>query len=152
MTRSSASSPSPALIRVIDISGLLVSALCAVHCAVTPLLLVALPFVGWQAWETPLRLAAVFIGIGAVGMGALFHRNFSVVWMLLLGIVLLGIATLLHGHLIPELVVSVAASAALIRAHWLNTRACAASGHDCPPARVANSLGSGSRKTPHHHP
>jgi hypothetical protein len=129
-----------------DVGGLLVSAVCAVHCAVTPLLLVALPFVGWQAWETPLRLAAVFIGIGAVGMGALFHRNFSVVWMLLLGIALLGVATLLHGHFIPELLVSVAASTALIRAHWLNTRACAQSGHDCPPARVAHSL------NPHRHP
>ncbi|HEX2879704.1 MAG TPA: MerC domain-containing protein [Polyangiaceae bacterium] len=143
---------SPALIRVIDVGGLLVSSLCAVHCALTPVLLVALPFVGWQHWEMPLRLAAVLIGIGAVGLGALFHRNFSVVWTLLFGIVLLGVASLLHGQLIPELLVSVAASAALIRAHWLNTKACANSGHDCPPARVANSFGPGSRKNPHHHP
>jgi hypothetical protein len=150
MTRSTASSLSPTLIRVIDIGGLLVSALCAVHCALTPVLLVALPFVGWQEWETPLRLAAVLVGVGAVGLGAVFHRNFKVVWTLLVGIALIGVASLLHGHFIPELVVSVAASVALIRAHWLNTRACADSGHDCPPARAA--FGSSSRNVPHHHP
>jgi hypothetical protein len=150
MTRSAASSLSPSLIRVIDIGGLLVSALCAVHCALTPVLLVALPFVGWQAWETPLRLAAVLVGVGAVGLGALSHRNFKVVWPLLVGVVLIGLASLLHGHFIAELVLSIAASIALIRAHWLNTRACADSGHDCPPARVA--FGTGSRKVPHHHP
>jgi hypothetical protein len=143
---------SPALIRVIDVGGLFVSALCAVHCALTPVLLVVLPFVGWQHWETPLRLAAVLIGVGAVGLGAVFHRNFNVVWTLLVGIALLGVASLLHDHLIAELLVSVTASVALIRAHWLNTKACANSGHDCPPARVANSFGPSPSKTPHHHP
>lgn len=148
MIRSAATTTlSPTLIRVIDIGGLVVSALCAVHCALTPVLLVALPFLGWQNWETPLRLAAVAVGISAVGLGALFHRNVSVVWPLLLGVVLIGVASLLHGSLVLEVTVSIAASAALIRAHWLNTKACARAGHDCPPARMATSL-----KVPHHHP
>lgn len=127
---------SPSTLRLLDIGGFWVSSACAVHCAVTPLVLVALPFVGWQSLELWLRGAAIGVGLIAIGGGALFHRTARAVPSLLVGIALIVVASLLHGSLIAESGVSVLASLALLRAHWLNTRACAKVCHDCPPARA----------------
>jgi hypothetical protein len=127
--------------------------LCAVHCAVTPLVLVMLPFLGWQSLEWPFRLGAVSVGIVAVGAGAAFHKNRSVVRPLLIGIALIAVASLLHwahviagggltsmGAVVLEVAVSIAASASLIRAHWLNSKACSKVCHDCPPAHTIAAL------------
>ena len=134
--RSAPAAASPVAIRVLDAGGLTLSSLCAVHCAVTPVVLVALPMLGWQAFEAWLRLGAISIGLFAIGAGAWFHRTARPLPPLLIGIFLIGVASLLRSSLIAETLVSVAASAFLLRAHWLNTRACARICHDCPPAQL----------------
>lgn len=113
----------------------MLSGLCAVHCAVTPLLVGVLPaFAGADA-ESGLRRVLLLMGLVGVGLGSWLHRDRRALAPLS-GAFLLA-ALLEVGAVVPawEVFLSLAISAFLIAAHALNTRACNAQCHDCSPAR-----------------
>jgi hypothetical protein len=108
----------------LDRVAIVLSALCAVHCALTPLLLLGLPLLGSHEFERGMRLILGTLGLIAVGTGVLLHRNWRAAPFLALG--LLGFAGLelygVHGRV--EAVLSVVAAGFLITAHVQNWLLC----------------------------
>jgi MerC mercury resistance protein len=116
--------PSPArssLIPGLDRLGIWLSAGCAVHCAVTPVLLLVAPVLGSALFENTLRLVLVSLGVGAVLWGIVSHRSLRALpW--LLAAVALFVWLVLHHETPHEALLSVFASTLLIGAHWTNLR------------------------------
>lgn len=124
-----------ASLRWVDACAAMLSGLCAVHCAVTPLLVGVLPaFAGADA-ESGLRRVLLSMGLVGVGLGSWLHRDRRA--LAPLGGAFLLAALLEVGAVVPawEVFLSLAISAFFIAAHALNTRACNAQCHDCSPAR-----------------
>jgi hypothetical protein len=131
------------MLRYVDAAGVAVSSICAVHCALTPVVLLLLPLAGASHLESTLRIIAVTIAVLAVGGGAFFHRNFKVLPPLGIGIGILLLALRMEPGSLGDIVLSILASGALIAAHVLNTRACRRSGHDCAPAQALANIDRG---------
>ncbi len=114
-----------------DKLGIFLSGLCAVHCLLTPILLIALPMAG-EIFESEWvhGLMALFIlpiGLYAFWSGYKHHRQWKVLTMGCVGLFLvLGELVLPHefvheiGHHTPTIL----GSTLLIFAHVLNRRAC----------------------------
>lgn len=135
---SSAASASPATatsVRFVDLCGVALSALCAVHCAVTPVLVTVLPAVAGEGTEIGLRRVLLSLGLVGVGLGTALHRDRRAL-VPLAGALMLALL-LEVGAVVPvwEVFVSLAVSALLIAAHALNTRACNTHCASCAPAR-----------------
>ncbi len=116
--------------QVADRIAIALSGLCAVHCALTPVLLSVLPFLGSHAFEDKARLALGTLGIVAIGFGMWVHRSARALPFLLAALGLFVWLTLSHPPY--EEALSVLASALLIAAHWTNlraVRACDRHGH-----------------------
>jgi hypothetical protein len=123
------------------------SALCMVHCALTPLLILAWPLVGSHDFDAVTRLALAGLGLSGVGLGTWLHRNHKAVAPLcvaLVSFVSLAVYEAITGHhpaFAFEFGLGLLGSFALMGAHALNTRACRESDHDCAPGRwFADSL------------
>ncbi len=132
MSLSSPTSKNVSSVRVLDACGAVLSGLCAVHCALTPLLITALPALASHGVETSFRRCLVFVGIVGVGLGAWVHRSRDALWPLGGAIVL---ATLFELHVISmtwEVFPSLALSAFLITAHAQNSKACHEKLECCP--------------------
>ena len=111
-------------LRRLDQLGIGLSGLCAVHCAATPLLLLLLPLSGVHEIEEGLKLVLGSLGLVAIGIGTSHHRRLDVALWLAAALMLLVVATIFRFSLGVHVTLSIVASAVLIRAHWLNTRAC----------------------------
>ena len=111
----------------LDVVGTFLSALCAVHCVATPFVVAFLPFLGGLHSRLPPILAVV--ALVAVGGGALVHRDTPPLVPLGPGIALLAAV---HAFPAQAVALSVVASAFLISAHFLNTRACRRACAACP--------------------
>lgn len=136
-----------ASLRWVDACAAVLSGLCAVHCAITPLLVGVLPAFASDDTEMGLRRALLAMGLFGVGMGTLLHRDRRA--LVPLGGALLLALLLEVGAVLPawEVFLSLAISAFLVTAHALNTQACNARCTGCAPARFwaarAQSLGRG---------
>jgi hypothetical protein len=110
----------------LDTVAITLSGLCAIHCAALPLLMLALPFVGSHEFEETLRWSLGCVGVLIVGLGVWSHRNMRAILPLVLALALFVACGVEGAHGPLEIVLSLAASACLITAHWLNTAACRA--------------------------
>lgn len=112
----------------LDRAGILLSALCAMHCALTPILVAVAPFLFTAEFE--FRTKAVLLSLAgiALGWGFISHRSWKPLVWLAVALGAFGVAELVVDE--PgsgehwEIVATVLASAALIMAHVTNTRAC----------------------------
>ncbi len=114
----------------LDALGIGASLLCAVHCALLPLLMTAIPlfgtsFTGHGLGEYILLGTSFVIGCVALGRGY-FYRHQRILPLLLFS---LGFVILVAGHFIPaihdwELLMIAIGAVAIIVAHWLNIRHC----------------------------
>jgi hypothetical protein len=122
-------------VRLVDLCGVALSSLCAVHCAVTPVLVTVLPAVAGEGTEAGLRRVLLTLGLVGVSLGTALHRDRRAL-VPLSGALMLALL-LEVGAVVPswEVFVSLAVSALLISAHALNTRACNTHCHSCAPAR-----------------
>jgi MerC mercury resistance protein len=107
---------------VADRVAIALSAVCAVHCAVTPVLLAVMPFLGSAAFETGMRLVLSTLGVCAIGFGALVHRSLRSLPFLAVALLLFGLLAARHDDIPHEELVSVIASLFLVAAHWTNLR------------------------------
>jgi hypothetical protein len=125
----------------VDALGIWLSAICIVHCALTPLVLLVLPLLGSHDFDLFARFGLATVGVVGVGIGTWLHNNKSALPLLVLALALFGTLggfELVSGDHPPaalEFGVGLLASFALMGAHALNTRACRESDHDCPPGR-----------------
>lgn len=114
----------------LDRAGIALSAICALHCALTPLLVAVAPFLFTTEFEFRTKAVLLSLAVVALGWGFVTHRSYKpLVW---LGVALgaFGAAEWLghgegaaHGAGV-EIALTVLASLALITAHFANVRAC----------------------------
>ncbi len=122
----------------LDRLGITLSLLCAIHCALTPILVAVAPLLFTAEFE--FKTKALLLGLAgvALGWGFITHRSWRPIVWLGIALVAFGVAEWLgHGghhteHIVGaavhaewlEIGVTVLASAALIMAHMANTQAC----------------------------
>jgi hypothetical protein len=105
------------------------SLLCAVHCALLPVLLAALPALGLGGFELVdidqgFTIFATLLGVTTLGVGYRRHRAFRA-WMVLipgLFLVWLGSFGALHDHSLAHSLVMVAGGLLIAAAHLVNLR------------------------------
>lgn len=121
--------------RAADRLGVGAAWLCALHCALWPLLLALLPALG--AWnlagiEEGFVVFAAILGLGSLVMGYRRHRTFRAFWFLLPGLVLLAVGafTEVHENLVWHAVIMTAGGVLVGLAHLVNLRLCHGHVHD----------------------
>lgn len=114
-----------------DKLGIFLSSLCAIHCLVTPLLVLALPVMGEffeQEWvHLTMALFVVPVGLFAFWSGYKHHHQGKVFALGVLGLSMVGGASLAPHEWVEfwgHDMVTILGSMFLIIAHVLNRRAC----------------------------
>ncbi len=116
----------------LDKLGMSLSLICAIHCAVTPLIILSLPIMAryyvahpWFHWVMALMIVPV--GLWAFISGYRHHGKSSVLILGVAGLIIIGIVPVFfHSSLSywSEPVVMIVGSALLISAHWINRKSC----------------------------
>ena len=112
------------------------SVLCALHCLLTPLIILSIPFLARYYLAHPMFhfiLAATIspVGLVAFGAGIRHHHNWKVLLMGIPGLILVSVTPyLVHIQNWPlnEQVLMVIGSVLLVWAHLLNRRSCQSCG------------------------
>jgi hypothetical protein len=125
----------PVLHQVADRLGASAAWLCAIHCALWPLVLALAPAFGawmWTGWEEAFVVFAAVLGLGSLAVGYRRHRVFRAFWFLLPGLALLIVATVteIHEHLVWHAVMMTAGGLLVGIAHLVNLRLCHGHVHD----------------------
>nr|WP_225444698.1 MerC domain-containing protein [Pseudomarimonas arenosa] len=112
-----------------DRLGMVASTLCAVHCALLPILIAMLPslglgLLGRADLDQAFVLFASLLALTTLTQGYRRHRTFRAWWFLLPGVALLwvGAYTSLHTHGVLHTSLMVAGGSLLATAHWVNLR------------------------------
>lgn len=114
-----------------DALGIATSIICAIHCALLPLLLSSLPLFGIniinnQAFEFFMIFLAFAIGIYSLWHGyKKHHQRILPVILFSLGIILLFIKQYLHQHF---LILLIPAVILIVSSHIINFRSCSKAG------------------------
>jgi hypothetical protein len=116
-------------LRTADKVGFAASFLCAVHCALLPLVVAFLPAVGlnlggWLDFDQAFVVFASLLGGTTLAMGYRRHRAFHAWALLLPGLALVWAAsfTSLHDHTAAHMALMVLGGSLLAAAHLLNLR------------------------------
>ena len=104
--------------------------ICAVHCALTPLLLAAIPSLGLSAWlgdgfEQGFVVFVTVLGLFSLLWGYRRHRAFRALTLLLIGLAALWAGVLytpLHHSLVPHAIVMTLGGTLVGLAHVVNLR------------------------------
>ena len=112
-----------------DRVGVLGSTLCALHCALLPLAIAALPALGLNGaalidLDQAFTVFATLLGVTTLSVGYRRHRAFRA-WLWLipgLALIWLGSFGVLHTHSVAHAVVMVAGGLTIATAHLLNLR------------------------------
>ncbi len=115
---------------LLDRFGATGSLLCAIHCAVTPLLLAALPALGLSLWfdgslEWVLVVFVTLLGLFSLGWSYRRHRALRALGVLVTGLAALWAGLLyppLHAAVVPHAVVMTFGGTLVGMAHLLNLR------------------------------
>ena len=115
-----------------DKVGIFLSSLCAIHCLITPILLLLVPVLGEayahnHEFHIVMALFVVPVAYFAFFSGYRHHRKLGVLLSGLLGATMIGAAAFLPHEMVEfyELdVVTIAGSLILVTAHLINRKAC----------------------------
>ena len=130
---------SPDVTSELDKTGMTASLLCAVHCAVMPMIITLLPLLGlgflandWLEWGFVGISAA--LGVASLCMGFRTHRSRRALWILGAGLALLVLGRIAEkNHMgVMGVPVVVAGGCTVAASHFLNRKMCA-SCHRCHP-------------------
>lgn len=115
----------------LDRLGMATSALCAVHCAATALLMGALTAVGagglGNAWvEGVFLTASVVLGAVSLGHALKRHRSMQPMLWFVTGLTLLLVVRPLAPGDVAEVCAVAVGAICVVRAHWINARLIAA--------------------------
>ncbi len=106
------------------------SAICAVHCMVIPIVLILFPVVTWIHWSrimdvVALSVAAVF-GLGGCTLSLRHHRDFSPLSLVITGLMLNATGRFASSHLGPFLAQTLIVGGPLMMAYglWKDRRLC----------------------------
>lgn len=118
------------LTRLLDRFGATGSMICAVHCALTPLLMAAIPSLGLSVWlgdgfERGFVVFVTVLGLFSLLWGYRRHRAFRALTLLLVGLAALWAGVLyapLHESLVPHAIVMTLGGTLVGLAHVVNLR------------------------------
>lgn len=121
----------------LDKMGIFLSFLCAVHCVLTPIIMLSLPIMARYYLAHPLfhLVLALFIfpiGFLAFYQGYQHHRRALVFYLGVPGLLIVSVVpTFFHEYLNmwTEPILMVLGSALLVLAHWTNRRSCSCEIH-----------------------
>jgi hypothetical protein len=116
----------------LDKMGMFLSLLCAVHCILTPMLILSLPimaryYMAHPAFHWILALMIFPVGVLAFYHGYRHHRRSLVFFLGIPGLLIVSVVpTFFHAYLNlwSEPLAMVMGSGLLVSAHWLNRRSC----------------------------
>jgi hypothetical protein len=119
-----------AIRQILDRFGATGSLLCAVHCALTPLVLAALPSLGLGLWahhgiEFGLVMFVTLLGLSSLIWGYRTHRVFRALKLLLVGLTILWMGIFLrplHEAVVPHAITMTTGGILVATAHLLNLR------------------------------
>lgn len=122
--------PHPHPHRLLDRLGATGSLLCAVHCALLPLVIALLPSLGLAAWlgegfERGFVLFATLLGLFTLVQGYRRHHAVRALWLLVPGLLVLWTGVLyapLHQSLVPHAVAMTFGGTLVGLAHLANLR------------------------------
>lgn len=127
-----------------DRIGLLGSLLCALHCALLPVLIALLPTLGLGGaslidFDQAFTVFATLLGITTLSLGYRRHRTFRAWIVLIPGLALVWWGSFfgLHDHSLAHVGVMVSGGFAIAAAHLLNLRLSHAAGSRAFSARAA---------------
>ncbi len=114
-----------------DQVGMMVSSLCFVHCVVTPIFILSLPWLG-EYFHDPLFHIFIFLLVVPIGLYAFFqgyshHKNKSVLALGIPGLFAVGLGAFVPeriAHQIGHESLTIVGSILLISAHYINRRVC----------------------------
>ncbi len=129
--------PLPTLRHLLDRCGATGSLLCAVHCAVLPLVLALAPSLGLSFWlgdgvELAIVVFVTLLGLFSLVLGYRRHKALHALALLLPGLALLWLGLLydpLHHSVVPHAVVMTLGGALVGIAHLVNLRLNHGHGH-----------------------
>ena len=126
---SSPDDPSAVLLSRGDRVGMIGSVLCAVHCALLPLVLAVVPTLGLGAFalvdiDQAFTVFATLLGVTTLSFGFRRHRAFHAWVFLIPGLALVWLASFspLHDHSVWHVLMMVAGGASMATAHFVNLR------------------------------
>lgn len=116
--------------RLLDRFGATGSMICAIHCALTPVLLAAIPSLGLSVWlgdsfERAFVVFVTVVGLFSLMWGYRRHRAFRALTLLLVGLGLLWAGLLcapLHDSVVPHAIVMTLGGGLVGLAHFVNLR------------------------------
>jgi len=112
-----------------DSTGIIASALCAVHCALLPVLLSISAFSGLAFLDNPLLERIFLCGSMALGISSLlpgyfrYHRKVTAIGILLFGFLCIALSVITH-HVIAEVIFVTLGAMMIALAHFLNRKMC----------------------------
>jgi hypothetical protein len=115
----------------IDFIGITASTLCAVHCAITPLLLSILPLIGAEFLDNPmveytLIFSSMTIAIVSMSMGFFrHHRKILPALIMIGGFGLILISRIVENKL-AEIILSASGGLSIALSHYINWQSCKA--------------------------
>ena len=119
----------------LDQFGIWLSAVCAVHCMVMPVVLIFFPVLTWIHWSRimdviALGVAALF-GLGGCLLGLRHHRNAVPLSLVLVGLTVNTSGRFAAPHLGPFLSQTLVIAGPMVMAYglWRDRRLCRCSGH-----------------------
>jgi hypothetical protein len=119
----------------LDRLGIWLSAICAVHCAVVPIVLIIFPVWSWVHWSRimdviVLSIAAVF-GLGGCVLSLRHHRDATPLRLVVAGLLLNATGRFAAPYLGAFLAQTLVVAGPLIMAYglWRDRRLCRCSGH-----------------------
>lgn len=124
---------------IADKSAMSLSFLCTVHCLALPFVVVMLPSLAVfnledEVFHLWMIVAVVPVSLFALRMGCKKHRDFKVMLLGAVGIIIL-IVTALFGHDVfgemGEKLFTVLGAGIVALGHWINHRLCKHSNYDC---------------------
>lgn len=118
--------------KIVDRVGMTASTLCAVHCALSPLLITIAPLVGLgflfeEKFETIFIMATVGLGFLSTAWGFLKkHRSFEPFYLLLLGAAIFYISHNFHDlhQFIPHPISMALGGLSIAISHFVNLKLC----------------------------
>ena len=116
--------------RLVDRLGAYGSVLCAIHCALLPLVIALLPSLGLavlgsDGFERGFVVFASLLGLGSLVWGYFRHRVVRALWLLVPGLVVLWVAILyppLHHALVPHAIAMTLGGTLVGLGHLANLR------------------------------
>jgi hypothetical protein len=114
---------------LLDKTGILVSALCAVHCLFIPILLSLSMFSGLKFLGDPKLENTILVISSVLGASSLFpsyfkhHRNLAAIGILLFGLLLIGLSRFKVND-VYEVILTSTGAATVASAHFMNFKVC----------------------------